>query len=868
MRKLLLIPVVLIFLCLGVYAQEDGWYIDKPIVDIEFKGLENVSPGELEGLKSQFIGKIFTEAVYLDLQTKLFALNYFEDFQASALPGDSNNTTVIIQFNVVERPLIDEIEYSGNKRLRDRKLDETIITKLDDILNNARIRMDAGAIKELYLSEGFPDVEVDTEVVELEEANKVKVIFRITEGSQTKVETISFSGNSFASSSTLKKLLQTKEVSLFNNGIFEEGKLTQDKDAILNYYYEWGYIEARIVDVIKETVSQEDDQNLISLTFYVEEGAQYIFGGISFEGNNLFSDEELLEQVRSVSGKILNKKKLEADMIRISDMYYNDGYIFNDITTEEVREDDTNTLSFVIHIKESGRAHIENIIVRGNTKTKDYVVLRELPLEVGDVFSKDKIMQGLNNLNNLRFFETFVPETPQGSAPGLMDLIINVEEGRTIDLNFGVTFTMEAGSLPIVGFIKWTDRNFLGKGQEISVASEISTVTQNLTFSFDESWLMGQRWSGGVDFSIEHSLTEDVAQDVLGPVFSGTTTDNPQMVPDPYDGHWVYSDTGVAFDGEGGPTEAQIADETVITDYAYAINQGDSIDSAYLMDYETFEFSLGGTTGYSFYTNYGRIGASTGLSTGVSYTTYDDSVFRPYNPNIRAELDQWILINKWSARVTYDTRDIIYSPNKGFFLSQSLVYTGGVLGGSRNYNRLATIGEFYQKIFEIPVTEEWSWKSVFAFHTNLSFIFNQYARLDSGDWGLTTNATQSDLLYTDGMVIAKGWDATYNGKALWDSWIELRTPIVPGMVGYNSFLSCTGIWEEVDGFKNMGVEDFRFTLGTGLQIDYPSFPMGFYFVKRFNILDSGINWQGGNVFAGDAEDSGLDFIITFNFSYY
>ncbi|MBI9100788.1 MAG: outer membrane protein assembly factor BamA [Spirochaetales bacterium] len=865
MRKLSILTVFLLSILFSVAAQEAGWYLDKPIVDIEFIGLENVSPGELEGIKTQFIGKPFTEAIYLDLQTKLFSLNYFEDFQASAVPGDSNNSSVIIQFTIVERPLVDSISYVGNSKLRKRELDETIITKVDDILNNARIRLDAAAIKELYLAEGFPDVEVTGGTEELPDSNKVKVVFRVVEGAQTKINSLAFSGNSFASASTLKKLLTSKEVSLFNNGIFEEGSLVQDKDAILNYYYEWGYIEARIVDVIKEVVSAEDNKNLISITFYIEEGPQYTFGGITFEGNTLFSDEELSEQVRLEAGKVLNKKKLESDMIRITDMYYNDGYIFNDITTEEIRGE-SYELSFIMHIKEAGRAHIENIIIEGNTKTKDYVILRELPLEVGDVFSKDKIMQGLNNLNNLRYFETFVPETPQGSAPGLMDLIINVEEGRTIDLNFGITFTMEAGSLPIVGFIKWTDRNFMGKGQEISVASEVSSSTQNLTFSFDEKWLTGRRWSGGVDFSIEHSLTEDIAQDILGPVFTGSTSDNPQMVPDPYDGHWVNASDGTVFFGT--PTDTQLSDEDVITDYAYAVSQGESIDSDYLMDYESFEFSLGANTGYSFYTNSGRIGLGTGISTALSYTTYDDTVFRPYDPDIRSELDLWQFINKWSGKVSYDTRDIVYSPNKGFFLSQSITYTGGILGGSRNYNKLSTIGEVYQKIFEIPVTDAWNWKSVFAFHTNLSLIFDQYAKLDTGEWGAVTNATQSDLLYTDGMVIAKGWSSAYNGKALWDNWIELRTPIVPGMVAYNSFFSGTALWDELEDFSNMELDDFKFTLGTGLQIDYPSFPMGFYFVKRFNFVDNDINWQAGNVFQGDADDSGLDFIITFNFSYF
>ncbi len=865
MRKLIVTTIILVFCLFNSFSQEAGWYLEKPIVDIEFIGLENVSEGELEGIKTQFIGKPFTEAVYLDLQTKLFALNYFEDFQAAAVPGDKNDSSVIVQFTLVERPLVDSIEFQGNSRVRNREIEDTIITKVDDILNNARIRLDSTAVKELYISKGFPDVEVTGEVEEIEESNKVKIVFKIEEGAQTKVQDILFSGNSFASSSTLKKLLSTKEISLFNNGIFEEGKLIQDKDAILNYYFEWGYIEARIVDVIKEVVSTEDGQNLIAVTFYVEEGRQYIFGGIDFEGNMLFSDEELGEQIRSIPGKILNKRKLEADMIRVTDMYYNDGYIFNDITTEEVRDDEKNQLSFIMHIKEAGRAHIENIIIEGNTKTRDYVILRELPLEVGDIFSKDKIMQGLNNLNNLRYFETFVPETPQGSAPGLMDLIINVEEGRTIDLNFGVTFTMEAGAFPIVGFIKWTDNNFLGKGQQISVGSEVSTSTQNLTFSFNENWLMGRRWSGGLNFSIERSITENIAQDILFPIFTGDPDDNPQMVPDPYDGHWVNASDGSPV---ASPTSAQIANETVITDYAYAVSQGESINSDYLMDYESFEFSLGGNTGYSIYTSHGRIGMGTGLSTALSYTTYDDSVYRPYNPSIRSELDKWQFINKWSTRVSYDTRDIIYSPNKGYFLSQSLTYTGGVLGGSRNLNKTSTIGEVFFKLFEIPVSDSWNWKSVLAFHSNISFIFNQYSKLEDGSWGKQTNATQSDLLYTDGMVIAKGWPASYNGKALWDSWIELRTPLVPGVVAYNSFLSGTALWDELEDFKSMEFDDFKFTIGTGLQVDIPSFPMGFFFVKRFNFMDNDLNWQPGNVFRNDNEDSGLDFIITFNFSYY
>lgn len=866
MRRSVIIIGLLLAVLFSAGAQSEDWYMYKPVVDITFEGLENVNPSDLEGIKTQVLGKSFDEALFLDLQSKLYALNYFESFEASALPGDENSTTVVLHFKVIERPLVEEVLFRGNSNLRDRALEEVVITKHDDILNKARIRIDAEAIKDLYITEGFPDVQVEGTTEAVEGSNKVNVVFAVDEGSQTKVKEILFSGNSFASSSTLKRILSTKQQSLFNSGIFEEGKLQADRQAVLNYYHQRGFVDASVVDIAKEVEKDEDNKNLLTLTFYVEEGEQYTFGGITFDGNTLFSDELLQDNVRSEVGKVLNKNRIEADLIRVGDAYYNDGYIFNQIIPEEVRDEEGRIISFIIHIREEGRAHIENITVKGNVKTEDYVILREIPLSVGDVFSKDKIMTGLNNLANLRFFDTFVPETPQGSAPGLMDLVINVEEGRTTDINFGITFTMEAGEFPLVGFVKWTDRNFLGRGQELTIGSEVSGSKQSLNFGFKDNWLFGRRWSGGVDFTIEHSVVDSALQDVLGPVFSGTTDDNPQMVPDPFDGHWVDKETGEPVDA---PSSEAIAAGDVITDYAYAISQGQIIDPSYLMEYETFKFSLGGSTGYSLHTDYGRVGLGTGLSTGLTYTSYDDNVYRPYDPDVRDEQGNWKFINKWWGRLSYDTRDIIYSPNKGFFLSQSLSYNGGILGGSRHFNKLTSIAEAFFKLVEIPVTEAWDFKAVLALHTNLSLVLPQWHWDDNGEWVKDTVATTSDLLYTDGMITAKGWPVNQDGEALWDSWAEIRMPIIPGYISFNSFFSATAIYEERELMKELKLDDFLFGFGSGIQIDMPTFPMGFYLVKRFNFVDNKVQWQAGDVFIqADDLTSGLDFVISFTFSYF
>jgi outer membrane protein insertion porin family len=855
------------FLC-PVLAQEAPWYLNGRITDIEFEGLENINPRDLDGVKRPFIGQAFTNALYLDLQSRLYALNYFDTFDTMLEPGGDGE--VIIRFAVKEKPLILSVVFLGNSSVPSRELTEVIIAKRDDILSNARLRSDAQAIQNLYVSKGFSDARVTWTAEPDSEVNKVRVVFEITEGAQTRVENILFSGNQFASSRVLARLLSTKSKGLFNSGIFEESKLAADREAILRYYNDRGYIDARIVDVNREAAQDPKGQNLLTLTFYIEEGAQYTFGGFTFEGNELYGAEELQALIRSETGALLNRSLLEEDLSRVADIYHNDGYIFNVIYPEEIRSTERNQIGFIVHIREYGRAHIENIIIRGNTKTQDHVILRELPLEVGDVFSKDRIYQGLNNLNNLQFFSSFIPDTPQGSADGLMDLIITVEEGKTIDLNFGATFNIEAGSFPILGFLRVADRNFRGLGQEIAGSAEFSSKTQRLNFSFTERWLRGRRWSAGVELSFAHNVVENVTQDILYPIFSGTVDDDPQMVPDPYDGHWVDSSTGAdwAASHGGSPSDAEIKAGQAVTDYVYALSNGAVIPSGYLMTYETMEAALGGNTGYTFYTNYGRVGLSGGLSFGISRTTYDDVIYRPYNPNIRNEHNQFSLINRLTFRTTYDTRDVIYNPTRGIFLSETWTYAGGIIGGSRNYNRSATTFEFFHKLFEIEVSETWSWRMVFAFNTSLSFIFQQFGWSSSG-WGRTLNATQSDLLYIDGMISARGWDPIYNGRVLWDNWIELRNPLVANIVSFNLFLSGTGIWSDLASFREeLSLSDFLFSTGFGLQLDMPNFPMGLYLVKRFKIQDNQIAWQPGDLFKTSSSTSGMQIVLSFSFNYF
>ncbi|MEE8592329.1 MAG: outer membrane protein assembly factor BamA, partial [Spirochaetia bacterium] len=436
----LLLALVFILCALPLSAQEE-WYMGKPIADFTFIGLDTVSENELLPLVRPYIGTEFSLEVFWEIQETLYALDYFESIEANAEPGDDARESVIIEFTVQEKPTVEEIVLEGNRRLRKREILDNVLIAVGDMVTEIQADLDAQAITELYLEKGYIDASVKAVLESGEQENTVIVKFIINEGAQTAIKSIIFSGNSFASEGTLRRQMKTKPQSLFSSGVFQELKFEEDQQRILDYYAERGYIDAKIEEV-QRTIERDEEKgkNFLSIMIYIDEGQQWTYGGMDFEGNTIFADEALQELVRQQPGKVLDKIRLEADTQRIADLYYENGYIFNIINRDEQRDAKKQEISYTIHIVETDRAHIENIIIKGNEKTKDYVIYRELPFEEGDIFSKAKVLQGLRNLYNLQYFTAVQPETPPGSAEGLMDLVINVEEGSTANINFGIMF--------------------------------------------------------------------------------------------------------------------------------------------------------------------------------------------------------------------------------------------------------------------------------------------------------------------------------------------------------------------------------------------------------------------------------------------
>ena len=301
------VKTVLVCLALGIAitagasAQED-WYLDKPIKEFTFTGLITVKESDLQAVLKPYIGEKFTSDLLIDIQARLYALDSFESLVASALPGDDARSTLIIQFAAKERPSVVAIEVSGNASVRTNEITDKILIKKGDLSNQGRLQADVEAVKSLYLDKGYTDVNVTATFVPGENESTVKAVFTIAEGTPTTIKEIDFSGNVYASASTLRGVMKTTAQFLFDSGVFQESRLEEDKAAIVAYYTDRGFVDAKVENVTR-TVQSEQGRNYLVLTLYINEGEQWTYGGMSFSGNSVFDSGRLSELVTQKTGK-------------------------------------------------------------------------------------------------------------------------------------------------------------------------------------------------------------------------------------------------------------------------------------------------------------------------------------------------------------------------------------------------------------------------------------------------------------------------------------------------------------------------------------------------------------------------------------
>lgn len=808
---------VLFFVFLpGAFCQEDSdsWYYGKPIKHIVFENLKNVKSGDLDGVTSSFISKPFSDEIISDLYDRVFSLDYFDDVEIKAAKGSDNGKTVNLILSVSEKPIIVKLNFDGNRYIHDSDLKGKISMKEKDIFVESKVLEDERAIRNHYIEKGYTKISVSSSFEEKE--NGIYVTFKIREGRQTIVKSINFQGNELVSSKSLKSKISMKEAGLFKKGSFQESSVQQDAKSIVAYYQNRGYVDAKVSNVEQETsYNEEKNRDEISITFEIQEGEQYSFGGIEFDGNHVFTTEKLQSLVTLKDGAVYNETKFQETRMNVQNLYYENGYTSNRFAAEIQKDGEAKIVSYTIRIEENPRSHIENVIIKGNEKTKDYVIRREIPVEAGDIFSNAKITNGLRNLYNLQYFSAVSPEVMQGSEENLVDIVFTVEEQSTTSLDFGFTFSgvSDPGEIPIALTASIQDSNLFGEGKSASLGTTLSTSEQSVSLSYGQNWLWGKPISTSVSLSYAHSNNYALRDKIMP--------------------------------------------------------SGDIDDDYYYMQYEQNQFSLGLSLGHRWTPNFAILTLSGGTTSSLINNLYDDSLFIPYDTSVSQYSDSWEPRNSIWTAFSMDGRNISYDPSHGWFASQRLTWYGlmkqGFLsfapdwGETEFFLRTDTKLEKYFTLVNHQVTDNWALKLVLMGYTGLSF------QLPAFDCTIKRN----NQLYIDGMFNGRGW-TIYNkeigrGKALWNNTVELRMPLIPGIMSLDLWGDASAIKKEPDDFfSSLGEDDWYFSFGPSLRFTIQQFPLRLLFANTFKLKN------GSPIFTdqdGDGDNrwtSNWHFVLSFS----
>jgi outer membrane protein insertion porin family len=477
------------------------------IKDIHVTGLKDMTADRILSVLKMRTGDTYTEmrlaeTVRSDLR-RLSKLNLFGMMKAEM---DKEDDSVVIRYYLEEYPLITEVTYEGNKNLNNKDVNKLLKISAGDRLNPVKVQETINAITDKYIDKGYREIKVDANIDNKEEGKAV-IKFKITEGEKTTIHSIKIEGNSVLTDLDIKtKVLKTKEDRFYNTKTLDQEVLEEDFTRIEEAYANKGYLQAKVADY---DIKDIPDKHQIDITIYIKEGKKYKTGEITVSGANIISAEDVRNLIVLKRGDDFNQKKLDNSLQNITQEYYSRGYIFANVDKIVDLDENKGEVNVKIVINEGSPAKIRQIIINGNTTTRDLVIRRELRIYPGNRYRENKVIRSLQRIFNLGYFKGVNRDILTDQNSDQVDLIILVDEKPGIaKVNFGAGYSSIDG---IVGTIDVDWLNFdisklpkiwkcKGAGQRLSFSFQIGKRTLFYNIGFTEPWFLGKPVSMSVNF--------------------------------------------------------------------------------------------------------------------------------------------------------------------------------------------------------------------------------------------------------------------------------------------------------------------------------------------------------------------------------
>jgi len=808
---------------------------DVGAIDIKFVGPATVSEDLIRANIRIKVGDPFNQlAADRDVES-LYATGFFYNIQVHQQRLADGRLG--LTYRVQSKPILTEVRYSGNKRFSVNRLRKKTTSKAGEPLDERKLFMDARAIQELYEKAGMQNTTVEAKPFINEALGRGTVTFEIVEAPKIKIEKVYFEGNQAFTQKKLRKVIKTRRWNwiswLTGSGKFTEEQFADDRDRLRDFYADNGYVDFDIKDVEFD----RPKTNRMILTIDVAEGTQYKVGKVVFEGNKRFTEAEITTNLRDdrgaltpqrlTPGKIFTPANLDADVQNIQNFYGSLGYLDVRVQAQKIANvvDGTIDLKYMIRdgrgiLGEGEKSTIEKIEIKGNTKTKDQVIRRELAVSPGETFDMVRVKISKQRLEQMNYFEKVDTKDIPTDVPSQRNLVVAVEEKNTGNVALGAGFSSVD---KLVGYVEVSQGNFdlfnpptfTGGGQKARARAQIGTQRQDYILGFTEPWFLGRRLR--LDTEVYYRDLQYLSQ--------------------------TYDTTIIG--GNLGLTKQLPFNLTLSTTYTLQ-EVGITFDDGYLAQYPP------NIESYTYMTNNGQVSV---VST--------NSVAGPQPILLNQAGDTLISSLGWG--LTHDTRNNIQLPTRGHVLQFEPMLAGGPLGAQAN---------FYQ--LEIKASQYWSPASLFSPASSTYDFFREHVlelvgnigvvdAFASGDRGDVGVVPVNNRWYLGGLYSLRGFkfrevgpvdpltQEPIGGGTYWFGSAEYSIPVVP-RVRFAFFFDAGMVYPGAYSFEPQQYADgsstglYNANWGLGLRLNLPIGPLRLDYgipIKSDQFNDSNGQFQFG-----------------------
>jgi len=431
------------------------------------------------------------DAAALDAALKaLIATNQFDHVSIDH-PGER------LVVRLTEAKVLDRVAFEGNSKIKDKELEAIVESRARGPLQRALVQADVGRIMEAYRHAGHDDVGVVSEIIDRGN-DRVDLLYEVSEGAKTTVRRINFIGNQAFSSRQLGAVIKTSPTTMLSfltgGDVYDPDRVAADREQLRLYYRSKGYADAGVPAANAE---YDPAAKGFTLTFTVDEGPLYRFGDIDVVCNVPGLDPEKLRRLLLIrNGAVFDGNALDKTTEIIATEMAKLGFPFAQATPRMTRDADARRIGVSFIIDQGPHTYVERIEIRGNTRTRDYVIRREFDIAEGDAYNKTLLDRAERRLKNLNYFKAVKISAKPGSASDRVVLDVDVAEQSTGEFNIAGGYSTTDG---LLAQVKVGENNFLGTGQAVKASVSYGQYAQSADLSASEPYFLGTRVAAGVD---------------------------------------------------------------------------------------------------------------------------------------------------------------------------------------------------------------------------------------------------------------------------------------------------------------------------------------------------------------------------------